>query len=65
MEYEDIVNLGFEEKEAYFNVVSKIRNKVVQDNFRKSLLLEFNKKCAICDVDKSGITNRITYNSVF
>lgn len=55
LDFEDIVNLNFEEKEAYFNVISKIRNKVIQDNFRKSLLSEFNNRCAICAIDKPDL----------
>ncbi len=51
VENTEINNLSEVEKEAYFNVISKIRNKTIQDKFRKDLLDEFNCKCALCEVD--------------
>lgn len=55
LNFEEINSLPDEEKEAYFNVIAKIRNKKIQDKFRKSLLDEFNCKCALCEIDKSEL----------
>lgn len=55
LENKEINDLSDEEKEAYFNVISKIRNKRVQDKFRRDLLVEFHCKCALCEVDKKEL----------
>lgn len=51
----DILKLSHEEREAYFCAVSKIRNKSIQDRFRESLLMEFNNKCAICNINHPNL----------
>lgn len=43
--------LSNKEQEAYYNYISKIRNKKIQDNFREKLINEFQEKCALCNVN--------------
>lgn len=51
LDKKELDNLSVDDKEAYLNVISKIRNKKIQDKFRKDLLEEFNSKCALCEID--------------
>lgn len=52
---ENLLLLSNDEQEAYFNYISKVRNKSIQDQFRKNLLNEFQGKCALCDIDESQL----------
>lgn len=51
----EYVKLDLEEKDSYIETLLKVRNKAIQQNFRKNLLLEFNQKCALCEINKADL----------
>jgi len=46
---------SLEDQEAYFLMLTKVRNSNVQENFKQALIVEFDGKCAICSLSKNNL----------
>lgn len=45
------ININLEEKDAYIESIINVRNNSIQKVFRNNLIMEFNQKCALCNIN--------------
>ena len=46
----ELLNNENSSRERYYNSIAKFRNSSIQSEFRKNLLMQFESKCAICNI---------------
>ena len=48
-------NINIDDKDGYIETMINLRNGAIQRIFRQNLLVEFNNKCALCDINNRSI----------